>query len=97
MEFKKSAVAGTLESSDIMITIEQGSGGSISVDLDSSVQEEFGPQITEVIITTAESLGLTGLKITAVDKGALDCTIRARVQTAVHRACEDENYDWTVS
>jgi citrate lyase subunit gamma (acyl carrier protein) len=34
------------------------------------------------------------VEVIAVDKGALDCTIKARTLTAVHRAAEMENYDW---
>ena len=34
--------------------------------------------------------------ITAVDKGALDCTVRARVATALTRAAEWHDYTWEV-
>ncbi|MBD8952646.1 MAG: hypothetical protein EGR85_08900 [Subdoligranulum sp.] len=34
--------------------------------------------------------------ITAVDKGALDCTVRARVATALTRAAECHDYTWEV-
>ena len=33
---------------------------------------------------------------TAVDKGALDCTVRARVATALTRAAEWHDYTWEV-
>ena len=37
-----------------------------------------------------------GRRIVASDKGALDCTIRARVKTAILRACDSQDYGWTV-
>ena len=80
----KKALAGTLESGDIMIVIEPGEG--IQIDLQSSVAAQFGRQIKAVIAETLEGLGVTDAHIQAVDKGALDCTIRARVTAAAVRA-----------
>ena len=36
--------------------------------------------------------GVENAVITAVDKGALDCTVRARVATALTRAAECRDY-----
>ena len=44
MKILKSAVAGTMESSDIMITIEPAVSG-ISIDLTSTVEQQFGRKI----------------------------------------------------
>ena len=85
MNIVKSSVAGTMESSDIMITLEPGSGG-IELDLKSQVEKQFGRQIRSVIINTLSELQVKSAKVTAVDKGAMDCTIKARVETAVRRA-----------
>ena len=80
----KEAIAGTLESGDIMINIGPGEG--LQVDLQSSVAAQFGRQIKAVIVETLEGLGVTDAHVQAVDKGALDCTIRARVTAAAVRA-----------
>ncbi len=80
----KDAVAGTLESGDIMISIGQGKG--LEVELQSSVEAQFGRQIKELIIKTLEGLDIHDAHVVAVDKGALDCTIRARVTAAAVRA-----------
>ena len=80
----KNAVAGTLESGDIMITIGPGKG--LEVNLQSSVEAQFGRQIRSVITETLEGLGIEDARVDAVDKGALDCTIRARVTAAAVRA-----------
>ena len=70
MEILKSAAAGTLESSDAMVTVEPGDGG-IELELSSSVMNQ-----------------VSNVRITIVDKGALDCTIKARVECAVYRSCD---------
>jgi citrate lyase subunit gamma (acyl carrier protein) len=92
----KTAVAGTLESSDVMITVEPNSA-ELVIDLQSIVEKQFGREIRRVIAETLAELGVTQGKITAVDKGALDCAIRARVKTAVCRSAgEDVRYQWKV-
>ena len=81
----KNAVAGTLESGDIMIQIGPG-GEGLSIDLQSSVAAQFGRQIKGLIVETLQGLGVENAQVKAVDKGALDCTIRARVTAAAVRA-----------
>ncbi|WP_270333268.1 citrate lyase acyl carrier protein [Ligilactobacillus acidipiscis] len=85
MEIKKTAVAGTLESSDIQIMLSQGESG-IQIDLDSEVKAKFGLQIEEVITATLRQFGIKNAKVKAVDKGALDCVIKARTITVAQRA-----------
>ena len=88
--------AGTMESNDIMITVEPSDGGGVQVELTSSVYQQFGKQIIAVIRETAAGYGVENALITAVDKGALDCTVRARVATALTRAAECHDYTWEV-
>ena len=57
MDIKKTALAGTLESSDIQITLSQGNNG-INIDLDSSVEELYGNQIRKVITDTLTAYGI---------------------------------------
>lgn len=85
MELKNSH-AGTLESGDILIQISPSDQDGLDIRLDSTVAYQFGNQIMEVIRQTAESLGLKNARIDATDKGALDCTIKARTTAAVVRA-----------
>ena len=80
----KEATAGTLESGDILIQIAPAKG--LEIELQSSVAAQFGRQIKEVIKDTLEGLGVNDAYVKAVDKGALDCTIRARVTAAAVRA-----------
>ena len=88
--------AGTMESNDIMITVEPSDAGGVQVDLTSSVYQQFGKQIISVIKETTAEYGVKNAVITAVDKGALDCTVRARVATALTRAAECRDYTWEV-
>ncbi|MBR1872706.1 MAG: citrate lyase acyl carrier protein [Bacteroidales bacterium] len=81
----KNAVAGTLESGDIMVRIEPSDGG-LQIGLESPVKAKFGRQIESLIRETLGSLGIENAKVEAIDKGALDCTIRARVTAAAVRA-----------
>ncbi|MDR0851849.1 MAG: citrate lyase acyl carrier protein [Clostridiales Family XIII bacterium] len=90
MKIETPVVAGTLESSDVMITLEPGTGGGIEIDLNSTVEKQFGCAIKKVIVETLTELGVTDTKVTAVDRGALDCTLRARLKTAVFRAAGQE-------
>lgn len=81
----KSAQAGTLESNDIMITVAPGTSG-IEIALDSIVLPQYGDAITETIKKAIKEQGIDGIKVKAVDRGALDCTIRARTLAALGRA-----------
>ena len=89
MEIIKTAVAGTLESSDCMVTIEPAQRG-LEIDLDSAVIRQYGKRIMEVASETLDRLGVQNARVTIVDKGALDCTIKARVECAAMRAAEHE-------
>lgn len=78
--------AGTLESGDILIQIYPAEKPGLEINLDSTVAYQFGAQIKSVIKDTVTEMGVTDARIEAVDKGALDCTIRARTTAAVVRA-----------
>lgn len=96
LEIKQSASAGTTESSDILITIDKNQSNDIQINLESSVEKQFGRQIRAKIQTTLEKLDVTNAKIKAIDKGALDCTIEARTIAAVYRAANQNTIDWQV-
>ncbi len=82
----KTAMAGTMESGDILIQIAPTEGEGLNIELQSSVSYQFGNQIKKVITDTLKELGVTKAQVNATDKGALDCTIRARVTAAAVRA-----------
>lgn len=94
MEIKRPAIAGTLESSDCQVMVEAGEG-KIDLSLDSAVINQYGNQIHKVVLETLENLGVDDVKIAIVDKGALDCTIKARVEGAIFRSVKQlDNLLW---
>ena len=95
MIIEKSAVAGTLESSDAQITVEPAENG-IELEITSSVMNQYGRQIKATVLETLERLEVKSGRVTVVDKGALDCTLKARVECAVFRSCgqSDKNIPW---
>ena len=83
----KTAQAGTLESNDIMITLTPGAEGSgVVIELESIVLAQYGQAIRKTIAAALEEQNATDIYIKAVDRGALDCTIKARVLAALGRA-----------
>ena len=95
MEILKAAMAGTLESSDAQVMVEPADDG-IELTLESSVMNQYGRQIKATVLETLERLGVANARVSVVDKGALDCTIKARVECAVFRSCGQsaENIPW---
>ena len=83
---KQRACAGTLESSYIFVEIAPAEAGTgIDLDVTSVVYAQFGQEIEKVIRQTLADLGVADAQIRVSDRGAVDCTIRARVETAVCR------------
>lgn len=96
METTTKAAAGTLESSDARVLITPNVKG-LNIKLESSVYDQYGQHIIELIKQVAQTLGLENATIQVVDKGALDCTIKARVETAYYRAIgQNQNLPWEV-
>lgn len=89
MDILRPAVAGTLESSDAQVTVEPGTG-KVDLTLESAVINQYGNQIKKVIMQTLNNLEVSNVKITVVDKGALDCTLKARVEGAYFPFCRSD-------
>ena len=85
-----SSVAGTLESSDALVTINPASDG-LSLHIESSVLNQFGKQIKAVVADVLKEMKVEYGEVTVVDR--LDCTLRARVMTAILRAA-NQSYDF---
>ena len=83
-EMIQRAVAGTLESSDVFVTLEPNTSG-LEIEIDSVVQSQFGQAIRKVAEEVLAEYKVENAKLSIVDRGALDCVIRARVETAVLR------------
>ena len=86
MKITKVAKAGTLESNDILVMVMPNESGKVELELESIVLQQFGDVIEQVILHKVQEMGVEGITIKAQDKGALDYTIGARVETAIKRA-----------
>lgn len=86
MKINKAAAAGTLESNDILVMVMPNESSGIDIELDSIVMKQFGSLIREVILDKIKELKVENIIIKAQDRGALDYTIKARVETAIKRA-----------
>ncbi|HEY8890303.1 MAG TPA: citrate lyase acyl carrier protein [Clostridium sp.] len=86
MIITKVGKSGTLESSDILIMVVPNKDHGINIELESIVMKQFGDQIKNIILDQVKKMNIQNIKIIAQDKGSLDCTIRARVETAINRA-----------
>ena len=87
---KEKAWAGTMESSDIYVEVMPLAAGSgIDLEVNSVVYAQFGDAIEATILDTLKTLEIEDMKVIVNDRGAVDCTIKARVETAVRRLTEE--------
>jgi citrate lyase subunit gamma (acyl carrier protein) len=84
MDILKSASAGTMESSDAYIELEPAA--ELQIHIESVVKKQFGDKIEGAVREVLADHGVTCASVRVIDRGALDCVIRARVETAVKRA-----------
>lgn len=83
-EIIQRATAGTLESSDVFVSLEPNASG-LDIEIDSVVLGQFGDAIRKVVEEVLAEQEVHSARLSIVDRGALDCVIRARVETAVLR------------
>ena len=86
-EIIKIATAGTDEKSDAVITVEPGENG-LTLEIKSVVMNQFGPAIEASVREVLQQMGVENVVVRVADRGALDCVLRARVETAVLRGME---------
>lgn len=79
------ATAGTQDSNDVEVTIEPGNG-SLTLQIESKVLRQFGRQIRQTALETLERLAVTDAAVSLHDNGALNYTIKARIECAVFRS-----------
>ena len=86
----REAKAGLDDRSDVLVCISPGAADSgIQLEIQSTLMSLFGDQIRASVLEVVEGYGLTDLKLTVNDRGALDYAIRARVQAAIERAVKE--------
>lgn len=83
-EVLKPASAGTMESSDVLVELVPAEGREIQ--LTSVVEAQFGDSIRAVADEMLNQFGLENVCLRIDDRGALECVLRARIETAILRA-----------
>ncbi len=86
MEIVRRASAGTLESSDAYVEIEPAQDRTVT--LESVVQAQFGQDILRTANELLDQLAVEKAAVRITDRGALECVLRARLETAVLRGTE---------
>lgn len=72
-----------MESSDVYVEIEPAD--TLTIELESVVKSQFGSAIEAVVRDVLQEQGVQKASVRIVDRGALECVLRARVETAVVR------------
>ena len=85
MKIVKQASAGTMESSDVYVEIEPGEEG-LAIQIESVVGKQFGENIAATVREVLADYDLADAKVRVFDRGALECVLRARVETAILRS-----------
>ena len=93
MKIVREALAGTQESSDLMVKIAPAHG-ELEIVIHSEVIKQFGEHIRQVVNDTLRAMNVHQGLIIIEDKGALDCVIRARLQSALMRAADEQAISW---
>lgn len=84
MNILKQASAGTMESSDAYVEIESNENG-LEIHIESVVEKQFGEKIEATVREVLSECDVKNAYVRVIDRGALECVIRARVETAIHR------------
>ena len=82
-------MAGTLESSDVLVRVEPWAD-CLEIEIESPVKRQFYDEIKKVVDLTLDHFSVTGGRICLNDRGALDCVIAARLETAILRGGEQK-------
>lgn len=88
MQLLRPSKAGTYESNDIYFMLFPGN--ETKIELESIVYETYGDKIKNVILETLKEYKIENVLVKAIDKGALDFTIRARLVTAIKRGVTND-------
>jgi citrate lyase subunit gamma (acyl carrier protein) len=88
-QLRVAAQAGSLESNDILVRVEPGAPGfGRQIELESKVLMQYGERIKQQILMILDKFYIADARLIVKDKGALDATIWARVETAIRRALQ---------
>lgn len=85
MKILTSVVAGTLESSDVLVSLSPSESGEVELRVESIVIKQFGRRIRAVAEEMLSQRSVREGIVRIQDRGSLECTLRARLETALDR------------
>jgi citrate lyase subunit gamma (acyl carrier protein) len=89
MKPKIAAQSGTFESSDVIFLIEPlPDFTGRKIEISSTVLQQFGASFRHIVIEMLDKYEMTDIHLIAKDKGALEPTIKARLETAIKRSLD---------
>ena len=84
MQILRKGQAGTMQSSDLMVSVEPSD--TLVIEIESTVKKQFEHLIRAKLEQVLTKLSVTSGKISVSDRGALDYAIEARLEAALQRA-----------
>ena len=84
MQILKKGQAGTMQSSDLMVTVEPAD--ALSIEIESTVKKQFEHLIRAKLEEVLVRHDVRAAKVSISDRGALDYAIEARLEAALQRA-----------
>ena len=91
MKVEKMVMAGSLESNDLLITLSESEDKTLNLSIESIVKKQFGKRIESIVQEMLQEFNIEEGNVRIQDMGALDCTIKARMETAILRLKEENN------
>lgn len=86
MEIQNKIIVGSIESGDIMITLEPNTKKTIEIILESIFIKQYGDEIKSIISNELIKNNINQIRVLVTDQGALPPVIKARIITAINRA-----------
>ena len=84
--------AGSLESCDALVIVElSDQEKGLALEIDSPSILSYEGDMKKAVAETLFSLGVADAQVKIQDRGSLDCTLRARVETAARRALAQQS------
>lgn len=84
MQILKKGQAGTMQSSDLMVTVEPAD--ALTIEIESTVKKQFEHLIRAKLEEVLARNEVRAGKVSISDRGALDYAIEARLEAALQRA-----------
>ncbi len=85
MQILTPVTVGSLESSDVLVSLAPSEDGARHLEVESIVIKQYGRRITAVANEMLDAAGVDSGTVRIQDRGALECTLRARIKTALDR------------